>query len=89
MSKLLFLTLALIKYCSTSTPTEDLLQIALNPRNFIQSLNLDNLDDVNFENGFCQLHLMMYLDQIQDPGSLLFNQNAWALKSKFHKEQIL
>ena len=84
MSKLLLLLAPVLITCNSAfTPTEDLLQVALNPRNFIQNLNSERLNAGDFDFGLCPLHLTMYLDQIQDLGGLLFNQNPWALKSKF------
>ena len=87
MSRLLLLALVLITCCEAITPTEDLL-LSLNPRDLIQSLNFDRLNDGEFDFGLCPLHLQMYLEQIQNPGGLLLNQNPWALKSKLMREQF-
>ena len=78
MSKLLIIILFLVK-CSNSYSTTDLLKVALNPKNFIQSLNLDGNKNIDM----CGLHLGSYydqLDQLQNPGDLIMN--PWALKSK-------
>ena len=75
MSKLLIIILFLVK-CSNSYSTTDLLEVALNPKNFIQSLNLDGNKNIDM----CGLHLDIYYDQLQNPGDLIMN--PWALKSK-------
>ena len=78
MSKLLIFILFLVK-CSNSYSTTDLLEVALNPKNFIQSLNLDGNKNIEM----CGLHLGIYydqLDQLQNPGDLILD--PWALKSK-------
>ena len=79
MSKLLIFILFLAKCSLASKSIEDLLEVALNPKNFIQSLNLDG--NKNIET--CGLHLGIYydqLDQLQNPGDLILD--PWALKSK-------
>ena len=75
MSKLLIIILFLVK-CSNSYSTTDLLEVALNPKNFIQSLNLDGNKNIDM----CALHLGIYYNQLQNPGDLILN--PCALKSK-------
>ena len=75
MSKLLIFILFLVK-CSNSYSTTDLLEVALNPKNFIQSLNLDGNKNIDM----CGLHLDIYYDQLQNTGDLILD--PWALKSK-------
>ena len=79
MSKLLIFILFLAKCSLASKSIEDLLEVALNPKNFIQSLNLDGNKNIEM----CGLHLGIYydqLDQLQNPGDLILD--PWALKSK-------
>ena len=79
MSKLLIFILFLAKCSLASKSIEDLLEVALNPKNFIQSLNLDGNKNIEM----CGLHLGIYydqLDQLQNPGDLIMS--PWALKSK-------
>ena len=76
MSKSLVLILFLVKCSFASYSTKDLLQVALNPRNFIQSLNLDGNKNIEM----CQFHLDLYYNQLQNPEDLFMN--PWALKSK-------
>lgn len=75
MSKLLIIILFLVK-CSNSYSTTDLLKVALNPKNFIQSLNLDGNKNIDM----CALHLGIYYNHTQNSEDLIMN--PWALKSK-------
>ena len=80
MSKLLIFILFLAKCSLASKSIEDLLEVALNPKNFIQSLNLDGNKNIEM----CGLHLGIYydqLEQLQNPSGDLI-MNPWALKSK-------